>query len=77
MSRTIQDRDLHIWEAYASSGESGSPRNSKLVFHCLSDRTRKARFVEREGAKADVEKDIATLSDGQLAEILGEARELS
>jgi hypothetical protein len=77
MTRTIQDQDLHIWEAYASSGDSGSPRNSKMVFHCLSDRTRKARFVEREGAKAGVEKDIATLSDGDLAEILEGARELT
>ncbi|HEM47549.1 MAG TPA: hypothetical protein ENO23_10960 [Alphaproteobacteria bacterium] len=76
MSRTIQDQDLQIWEAYASSGEDGFPARSKLVFHCLSDRTRKARFSVRDGAKSDVEKEVATLSDAQLAEILSGADEL-
>lgn len=76
MSRTIQDRDLQIWEAYASSGDSGFPRHSHMVFHCLTDMTRKARFVEREGTKSEVEREVITLPDARLAEILGQAQEL-
>lgn len=76
MSRTIQDEDLQIWEAYASSGDFGFPRHSRMVFHCLSDRTRKARYAEREGAKAAVEKEMVMLPDSRLAEILKQAREV-
>lgn len=76
MSRTINDPELQIWEAYATSGDFGFPDHSRMVFHCLSDRTRKARFVERQGNKAEVERELTTLSDQELAEILEGAPEV-
>lgn len=76
MSRTIQDANLEIWEAYASAGESGFPEHSAIVFHSLSDQTRRARRLPREGDKAAVENEISTLSDADLTALLAEAPEL-
>ena len=76
MTRNIQDDDLQLWEAYASSGDFGFPSRSKMIFQCLSDRTRRARYVERDGSKSEVEKEIARLTDLQLVELLTGAPEL-
>ncbi len=76
MSRTIQDADLHLWEAYASAGDFGFPEHARMVFHCLSDRMRRARFVERPGDKSDVEGEVERLSDQELAQLLESATEL-
>ena len=76
MTRTIQDDDLQMWEAYASSGDFGFPDHSKMIFQCLSDRTRRARYVERDGSKSEVEKEISRLSDPELVELLTGAAEL-
>lgn len=77
MTRTIQDQDLLLWEAYATVGDFGYPDRSHMVFHCLTDPARRARMVEREGDKSDVEHELATLSDHDLLELLGKTEELS
>lgn len=76
MTRMIQDRDLLLWEAYASSGDHGFPDRSKLMFHCLSDPGLRARYLEREGDKSDVENEVVSLSDERLVELLEQTREL-
>ena len=76
MTRTIQDANLEIWEAYASAGESGFPEHAAIVFHCISDRSRRARRLTREADKSHVESQISTLSDSELAALLAEAPEL-
>ena len=76
MARTIQDANLEIWEAYASAGDFGFPARSRIVFHCLSDRTRRARSLTRERDKAAVEQEISTLPEADLSALLAEAEEL-
>ena len=76
MSRVIQDANLELWEAYASVGDFGFPDHATIVFQCLSDRSRRARVVERDGNKAAAENEVATLSDDQLRELLGATHEL-
>lgn len=76
MSRTFQDRDLLQWEAYASGGRFGYSDHAKIVFHCLTDRSRRARVVERGGDQSEAEHAVATLSDQELAELLAQAAEL-
>jgi hypothetical protein len=76
MTRTIQDHDLQLWEAYANSGEFGSADHAKIVFQCLSDPGRRARVLPRDAARSDVEHEIATLSDDQLVDLLSGAEEL-
>lgn len=76
MTRTIQDRNLEIWEAYAAAGDSGTPERSRIVFYCLSDRTRRARAVARDADRAAVEREVAGLPDPELRSLLEQAREL-
>lgn len=76
MSRTIQDSNLEIWEAYASAGDHGFPAHSTIVFHCLSDRMRRARAIQREGDKAAVEQEVASLPEHELAALLESAKEV-
>lgn len=76
MTRTIQDQDLLLWEAYASVGDFGFPERARMVFHCLTDPGRRARLVEREGDKSDVEQEVAKLSEAELLTLLQETVEV-
>ena len=77
MSRTFQDSNLLKWEAYASGGAHGYSDNARIVFHCLSDRARRARVVQLDGDQSDAEREVAEASEQRLAELLEGARELS
>ncbi|MFP4624446.1 MAG: hypothetical protein ACOC3J_01540 [Gemmatimonadota bacterium] len=77
MTRILQDQDLLLWEAYATSGEFGFPEGSRMVFQCLSDPARRARIVQREGDKSDVEGELARLSDDDLLDLLDRTEEVS
>jgi hypothetical protein len=76
MTRTIQDQDLQLWEAYANSGEFGSAERAKIVFQCLTDPSRRARVRARDRPRSRVEHEIATLPDSELLELLAGAEEL-
>lgn len=77
MARTIQDQDMLFWEAYASSGESGYPARAKIVFHCLTDTSRRPRFVVREADRAEVEHEVRRLSEAELRGLLEGSQPLS
>ena len=55
MSRTFNDDELQTWEAFATGGRFGLAVRAKVVFHCVSDRTRPPRVVEVEGDEANAE----------------------
>lgn len=70
MSRTFQDRDLLLWEAYAAAPRAGAEHGARIMFHCLSDRNRRARVVERDEALTVIEKRIVSAGEGELVELL-------
>lgn len=76
MTRTIQDQDLLLWEAYASTGDYGYPEQSRIIFHCLTNPALRARIIERSGDKSDVEQELATLPADELLDLLAETEEL-
>ena len=76
MSRTFQDSNLLKWEAYASGGPHGYAEEARIVFHCLSDRGRRARVVQVGGDQSDAERAVAEASEARLAQLLEEAAEL-
>ena len=76
MSRTFQDSNLLKWEAYASGGPHGYSGNARVVFHCLSDRARRARAVVLDGDQSEAEKLVAASSDVQLAQLFERAVEI-
>jgi hypothetical protein len=76
MSRTFQDANLLKWEAYASGGPHGYSDQARIVFHCLSDRGLRARFVTVDGDQSDAERAVAEADDGRLAGLLDGSEEL-
>jgi hypothetical protein len=77
MTRTLQDPELVLWEAYASSGDWGTPEHARIMFQCLTEPGRRARVLIREGDRSDVEEELARITDAELVELLAEAQELS
>ena len=77
MTRTIQDGELLLWEAYAVPGDFGFPDHSKMVFHCLTEPARRARILEREGDISEVGEELYRLSDTELLGLLQETDEVS
>lgn len=76
MTRTFQDQDLQLWEAYANPGEQGSAERAHLLFHCLSDPSRRARVLRLDSPRSAVEQELVDAEEGRLAEFLGRAEEI-
>jgi hypothetical protein len=76
MSRIFSDRDLLSWEVFPSGGEFGLPEKPKVIFHCLSDPDRRARYVIHEGDNADAEGELQEIPDDTLRQLLGQSIEL-
>jgi hypothetical protein len=76
MSRIFSDENLLSWEAYASGGAFGLPQNPKIVFHCLSDPDRVARFVNFDGDNASAQGAVQKWEEDELRKILEGAAEL-
>jgi hypothetical protein len=73
MSRVFVDENLLSWEAYASGGRFGLPDEPKVVFHCLSDRSLRARYVRIGRDNAEAQQAVASVSDDELRQLLREA----
>ena len=76
MSRVFTDENLMTWEAYASGGKWGLPDRPKIVFQCLSDPDRRARYVLHEGDEADAQEVVHEAERDRLLEMLRGSREL-
>lgn len=76
MSRVFTDENFVTWEAYASTGNFGLPENPRIVFNCLSDPDRRARFVVHQGDEADADALVNETSDATLRQMLAASREL-
>jgi hypothetical protein len=76
MSRVFTDRDLLSWEMYLSGGKFGLPDRPKIIFNCLSEQDRRARYVYFEGSEANAEEVVGEMPDDRLRELLDGAREL-
>ncbi|WP_420130315.1 hypothetical protein [Longimicrobium sp.] len=76
MSQTFTDENLLTWEAFASGGRFGLSIRPKVIFHCLSDPSARARFVEVQGDEADAEEMIHGSPTARLRELLKESQEL-
>ncbi|MDQ3388355.1 MAG: hypothetical protein M3483_02500 [Gemmatimonadota bacterium] len=76
MSRVFVDDGLLSWEAYASGGRFGVSEDPKIIFHCLSDPARRARFIVHGGDGEEAEERVHSLPEEALKELLLESREL-
>jgi hypothetical protein len=76
MSQTFTDQNLLTWEAFASGGRFGLSIRPKVIFHCVSDPSMRARFVQVQGDEADAEELIHDSEPARLRQLLGESQEL-
>jgi hypothetical protein len=76
MSRVFTDPDLITWEAYSSSGQWGLPDQPKIVFNCLSDPHRRARFVIHDGHSGSAQESVSHASEDQLRMLLRKSETL-
>ena len=76
MARVFTDGEFRTWEAYASGGKFGLPERPKIIFNCLSDQDRRARYVRFEGNQADAEEAVAEMPADRLQEMLTKSYEL-
>jgi hypothetical protein len=76
MSQTFTDVDLRTWEAFATGGRFGLAVRPRVVFHCLSDRSLRPRYVQLDGNEASAEEVVNESGIDGLRELLQRAREL-
>lgn len=76
MSITFTDDDLHSWEAYASGGDYGLSINPKVIFNCVSDPTRRPRYLEVPGDEADAQSLVHAGGVDELKDMLRRSVEL-
>lgn len=76
MTRRFQDDGLLLWEAYVVAPRSGEGRGARLVFHCLTDRTRRARVLERDEDRSAMEERLTEAEDAELTGLLEVAERL-
>lgn len=77
MTRTFQDQDLLLWEIYAAAPRAGDGRGPRIVFHCLTDPTRRPRVLERDEDRTGIEAHIADADDSELLEMLAASEPLA
>lgn len=75
MRRTFHDESLREWEVYVSGGQPGTEEAARIYFLCLTEPRERARYVPHESRDvAEAEREIRGLDDGELLDLLGEAR---
>jgi hypothetical protein len=75
MRRTFHDESLREWEVYVSGGQPGTEAAARIYFLCLTEPRERARYVPHESRDvAEAEREIRDLDDGELLDLLGEAR---
>jgi hypothetical protein len=77
MSRTIIDRELKSWEAYATTGDFGLTAPAKIAFRCTSDGSQRPRVVDFEGDKSEAERAVLALTVQELLEVLERSAEVA
>jgi hypothetical protein len=75
--RLLQDADLLTWEVYASAARPRSGETAAIMFHCLSDPSRRPRIAREAGDQATAERLVNAAGVEELIRLLGEAREIA
>lgn len=77
MRRTFHDESLREWEAYVSGGQPDTEAAARIYFLCLTEPRERARFVPHESRDvAQTERALEEMGDGELLELLEQARPL-
>jgi hypothetical protein len=77
MTRTFQDKNFLVWEVFPSGGRHGYSSNPHLIFHCLTQRDIRPRYLDGGSREADAERRLAEASNAELLEMLERAQEIA
>jgi hypothetical protein len=77
MTKTFQDRNFLVWEVYSSAGRHVYSKGPQLIFHCLTQRDIRPRYVDAGTNEADAQKLVAEASSAELLEMLERAQEIA
>jgi hypothetical protein len=77
MTRTFQDRNFLVWEAYSSGGRHGFSKDPHIIFHCLTQRDVRPRYVETGVDDTDAQRILGEASEPDLLALLEGAREIA
>jgi hypothetical protein len=75
--RTFQDRNFLVWEVYPSGGRHGFSEHPNIIFHCLTQRDIRSRYMEAGADEAAAGRRIAEASPDELLHMLEAAREIA
>lgn len=75
--RTFQDRNFLVWEVYPSAGRHGYSEQPHVIFHCLTQRDIRARYLDLGETEAAAERRITEAAPEELLEMLERAQELA
>lgn len=76
MSKTFQDENFLVWEAFPSSGPFGFADDVKIVFHCVTDRRIRPRDVKTGEDAADAARIIQKADPAELLEMFRQSQEM-
>jgi hypothetical protein len=77
MSRSFQDDNFLVWEAFASGGEHGFSENAHIIFYCRTDRALRPRVAKiGHDNNAAAERFLSSAKPPELLEILRTAPEI-
>jgi hypothetical protein len=74
MSRTFQDENFLVWEAYPSAAKFGFSQDPFLVFQCITDRGLRPRSLQVTGDAADAERLVVRASPAELLALLRQSK---
>jgi hypothetical protein len=77
MTRTFQDKNFLVWEAFPSGGRHGFSDNPNVIFNCLTQRDIRPRFLRAGADEADAQRLVAEASPTELLAMLERAEELA
>jgi hypothetical protein len=75
--RTFQDRKFLVWEVYPSGGRQGYSDEPHIIFHCLTQREIRSRFLAVGSDEASAETAITGATPAQLLDMLDRATEIA
>lgn len=76
MSKKFQDENFLVWEAFPSGGDHGYDDYGRIVFHCVTDRRLRSRFIIAGGDSADAARVIQRAEPAELLEMLKASNEI-
>lgn len=76
MSRSFQDDNFLVWEVFPSGGRFGFDDDVNIIFHCITDRRMRPRFVATDDDSADAQLRVLQASAADLLALLNNSREI-